>query len=134
MMKATESKWDREAWSASRDIIDVEAMKHLHDLDEDGTYGIVQQLVQMYGDALPNRLRALQDSVRKRDLKQAARDAHAFKSPSAHLGIRRVVSLLQQIENGDYEIEELDGLVEQVATEAHLAKSILEKQYSFGAR
>lgn len=116
-----------------QDVIDIEAMKHLHELDEDGTYGIVQQLVQMYGDALPSRLRALKDSVAKRDFETAAREAHAFKSPSAHLGIRRLVSLLQQIEDGDYEVEELDALVEQVASEANLAKSILEKRYFLGS-
>lgn len=132
MMRSNHSSWDEKSWHASREIIDSEAIRHLHDIDDEGNDGIIQQLIQMYSDALPNRLRALQDSVRRRDLKQAARDAHAFKSPSAHLGIRRVVSLLQQIENGDYEVEELDGLVEQVATEANLAKSILEKKYLFG--
>lgn len=116
---------------SQQDVIDVEAMKHLHELDEDGAYGIVQQLVKMYGDALPTRLRALKESVVKRDFKTVALEAHAFKSPSAHLGIRRLVSLLQQIEDGDYEVEELDALVEQIASEANLAKSILEKRYIF---
>jgi HPt (histidine-containing phosphotransfer) domain-containing protein len=113
----------------SRDIIDFEAIRHLQDLDDDGSDGIVKQLVEMYRDALPNRLRALRDSVQKRDFKKASRDAHAFKSPSAHLGLRRVVSLLQQIEDGGYEVEELDALVQQVSTEANLAKTILEQKY-----
>jgi HPt (histidine-containing phosphotransfer) domain-containing protein len=131
MVKGNHWAWDEKSWQGRREVIDIEAIKHLHELDEDGSYGIIKQLVQMYSDALPNRLRALQDSVRKRDFRQVARDAHAFKSPSAHLGIRRVVSLLQQIEDGDYEVEELDGLVVQVASEANLAKSVLEKKQLF---
>lgn len=118
----------------SHDIIDLKAMQNLQDLDEDGSDGIIKQLVQMYGDALPYRVRALEENARAGDLKQVAIAAHAFKSPSANLGIRRVVALLQQIEDGDYRIDELGMLIQQVAMEANRAKNILERRFSFGTQ
>jgi HPt (histidine-containing phosphotransfer) domain-containing protein len=132
MTNDTMENWKKEKGPIGSEIIESAAIRHLHELDEGGTFGIIDQLLQMYREALPNRIKALEESAKKKDFKQVSRNAHAFKSPSAHLGMVRVVSLLQDIEDGKYKKANLEALIREVSIEAEKAQKILsEKNFDF---
>lgn len=106
--------------------VDVEILERLKFLDKEGTEKIIPKLIRMYFDQAPQKISELRGAV-SLEPQKVKKMAHAFKSSSANLGAREIVSLLQRIEDSEFNTDEflltLNSLDEAYAkTREQLAK------------
>ena len=108
------------------EILDVSMISRLEQLDKDGKNGLVKKLIQMYLTMTPKAVNEIREAVDKPG-PQLRKLAHTLKSSSANLGARRVATLLQKIESGEFQDHELAKIVDALEREVELAqKSLLD--------
>ncbi len=92
------------------DILDVTMIGRLEQLDKDGKNGLLRKLIEMYIEMTPKTIADIKTAAVTPG-PQLRKLAHTLKSSSANLGARRISSLLQRIENGEFKDNELPELL-----------------------
>lgn len=79
-------------------VLDREVIAALRELGGDDDPGLFVELVNLFLSDTPERIRALRESLDKKDPTMLERAAHALKSSSANLGALGLSALFRDIE------------------------------------
>ncbi len=102
--------------TASGGSVDFSVLRRLEFLEEGGGDGLILRLIRLYIERSPSDLAELRQSAQQAGT-SLIKCAHMLKSSSLNIGARRVSILLQTIEDGAYEQNELSSLIEAVEGE-----------------
>lgn len=114
-----------------RPIIDTTILNRLKDLAAENDPELLDRLVKMFGDSIESNM------VRLRHLSRTggptlAKIAHSLRAGPSSLGATRVADLLLRVETGQFNQEQLPGLLDHIHTEFHLAHRELQKHATKG--
>jgi len=108
--------------------IDWNVLAGLRELQQEGEPDIIRKLFDLFAADTPHRLAAIRKAVEGRNAAVLARQAHALKGSSAHLGARHMATLsatLQQIgEAGS--LEAAASTLSQLETEFERVTQVFE--------
>ncbi len=106
------------------ETIDLTMIGRLEQLDKDGKNGLVKKLIEMYFDLTPKTIAEIKTAAITPG-PHLRKLAHTLKSSSANLGARRMSTLLQKIENGEFNYEEIPGTLDILDREFELVQKHL---------
>jgi signal transduction histidine kinase/CheY-like chemotaxis protein/HPt (histidine-containing phosphotransfer) domain-containing protein len=110
--------------------IDWNVLAGLRELQQEGEPDIIRKLFDLFAADTPLRLAAIREAVENRNAAVLARQAHALKGSSAHLGARHMATLsatLQQIgEAGS--LEAAASTLSQLETEFERVTQVFEAE------
>lgn len=78
--------------------MDEEVIREIMLLDEDGSTGLLESLVEMYTSDTPAKINRLRELAAAGEATKVVEAAHELKSGSVSLGVGRLSSLLSDIE------------------------------------
>ena len=108
--------------------IDWNVVAGLRELQQEGEPDIIRKLFDLFAADTPHRLAAIRKAVEGRNAAVLARQAHALKGSSAHLGARHMATLsatLQQIGEGG-SLEAAASTLSQLETEFERVTQVFE--------
>ena len=111
------------AREAGDSVIHSAALDNIRQLNSPGQPDLLIELVTIYVQTVPSRLRQMKEFAQQRNLTALAKEAHTLKSSSANLGAHRVASLCEELES----LAKVEGsqgalrLIEQAEKEYGLA-------------
>ncbi|MGQ3478779.1 response regulator [Paenibacillus sp. TY11] len=79
-------------------ILDEEVIREIMLLDEDGSTGLLESLIEMYTSDTPAKIKKLNELAAAGEATKVVEAAHELKSGSVSLGVGRLSSLLSDIE------------------------------------
>ncbi|OAZ48023.1 ATP-binding protein [Paenibacillus polymyxa] len=82
----------------SEPILDEDVIREIMLLDEDGSTGLLESLVEMYTSDTPAKINKLKELVAAGEATKVVEAAHELKSGSVSLGVGRLSKLLSDIE------------------------------------
>lgn len=77
-------------------VLDPQPLRDL--LEIGATEGLVQELIVLYQEDIPGRIRLLQKAVEGGDTRRTMAEAHGLKGALGNLGLLRFAHLVEQIE------------------------------------
>ena len=86
----------RASAAANDPMLDAAALNAIREMDSDGS--VLQEVLQMYLDELPQHVSALQKAHQDADALGLGRAAHALKSASFNIGAKPVAELCKRLE------------------------------------
>jgi len=118
----------KQATPETHEPIDWNVLAGLRELQQEGEPDIIRKLFDLFAADTPCRLAAIREAVESRNAAVLARQAHALKGSSAHLGARQMATLsatLQQIgEAGS--LEAAASTLSQLETEFKRVTQVFE--------
>jgi CheY-like chemotaxis protein len=111
---------------ASEKVIDQQTIDELRALDE-GKTGVLRQLVELFDEEVPKRIKAIGRAQASGDFKWMNREAHTLKSSAGNLGAKRLSELCLRLEqiNTPEQARSADGLVIELGAEFEKASAEL---------
>lgn len=79
------------------DLLDLTTLQNLVDLD-DGSHGLVAEMIGIFRDDTPRRLRDILAAAEKGDAEELSRAAHALKGGAGALGAKALRLLAAELE------------------------------------
>jgi HPt (histidine-containing phosphotransfer) domain-containing protein len=79
-------------------VIRSAALDNIRQLNTPGQPDLLIELVAIYVQTVPGRLRQMRVLLQEKNLPALAKEAHTLKSSSANLGAHRVASLCEEVE------------------------------------
>ena len=79
-------------------VLDTEVIEGLRELGGEEDPGLLLELVEMFLDDAPNRLREMEESLSSGDLDTMRRAAHTLKSSSANMGAVLLCQICKDME------------------------------------
>jgi histidine phosphotransfer protein HptB len=117
--------------SDSRDdsVLDPSVIQSLRELGGDAEPGLLGELVQLFLQDSPDKLRALQEGFGGRDAKVVERNAHSLKSSAASLGANSLSKLLAEIEAAGraHDLERVASLLPRTSKAYDQARDALRR-------
>jgi len=83
----------------SSDVLDMRVIQDLRDLGGDDDPGLLAELVGMFLQDAPQRIREIETSLENGDIKTLERAAHTLKSSCANIGAPALSAICRQIED-----------------------------------
>jgi signal transduction histidine kinase/CheY-like chemotaxis protein/HPt (histidine-containing phosphotransfer) domain-containing protein len=104
-------------------------LRALHELDDSGSTGLVQQLLRTFIDTSPRQMEQIESALHAADMKTLSRTAHALKSSSANVGADGLSKHCRQLERlgREQRVDEARALIEQVRAEHSRALARMEQ-------
>lgn len=78
--------------------VSIDRLASFSDFDEESGDGLLHSLIEMYLDAGPKALKALQDQVNAKNILGIHKSAHYLKSSSANIGAAQLGKMLHALE------------------------------------
>ncbi len=116
------------------DVIDMGVVQELIELCDDGDPELLLDLVEMFLEDAPNRVRSILEAARSADLEEVERAAHSLKGSAGNLGAKQLqdVAELLQVAGRKADAASIDRLLEPLETcfrDADVALRELVSQY-----
>ena len=83
--------------SASSQAIDMEVIQGLRDLGGEDEPGLVAELIEIFLEDAPHRMKDISEGLVAGDLDRVERGAHTLKSSSANIGALQLSEICRQI-------------------------------------
>ena len=121
---------EAETMQDNHDVLDLDVIATLKELGGDDDPGLFEELVQLFLDDTPPRLRALVEAVASGDGSELESAAHALKSSAANLGAIGLSELFKKIEMAgkQNDIATARPLVEQSSVEFQRVEGALKAE------
>lgn len=110
-------------------VIDPQAIENLRALNPDDNDEFLREIVNIYLEDTPLRIKELEESRAAKDVGKFTRAAHSIKGSSSNLGAIVVRSIAEKIEHDSRNkgIESSDGLLAELKQEYARAEAELKK-------
>jgi HPt (histidine-containing phosphotransfer) domain-containing protein len=111
--------------------LDPTALNTLLEYDQSATESrITDDLLKIFFDITPGRLKALEHAARNGDTKTMGLIAHSLKTSCAYLGGRKLMALCLHVEvlSGEGDSTQAESLVDQMKIEYLNLKNLLEQK------
>jgi len=121
---------DQTSGNQTEQILDHEVIAALRELGGDDDPGLFVELVNLFLDDAPERIRSLRESLDKKDPTMLAQAAHALKSSSANLGAVGLSALFRDIEAAgrDKDLQRAASLVARTRPEFERVEAALRSE------
>ncbi len=110
--------------------INQDKIAELKELDDDGSDSVLKELIGLFLDSTPPKLKKILESFNLKDYSTAKKEAHSLRSSALNLGAEGLALLAKEIEyaNDESDLEvTMGGAVKKLNDEFQLVKSELEK-------
>lgn len=84
---------------ASDSALDPKVIDSLRQLTPSGEADVLSEILHLFLDEVPKRIRALQEAVNAGDTAQAGRVAHSLKGSSGNIGAEAMLDLCRRIDD-----------------------------------
>ena len=84
--------------ASSNDSVDRSVLQSLRDLQEEGEPDILAELIALFLDDAPTRLRGIREAAANGDANFLERNAHTLKGSSQNMGATRMGALCAQLQ------------------------------------
>lgn len=110
-------------------ILDSESIDSLRALGAEGDDSFLKEIILIFIDDTPVRLREMRDAFAAGDQPTFSRAAHSIKGSASNLGALRLRALAEQLERASKEasLDGLDAQLPRIEAEFAVAKAELEK-------
>lgn len=95
--------------------VDYDYLEQLREIDQPGEPPVAEELIGIFLDTAPGRLRAIESALLGREEALARREAHGLKSTCLNVGARGMAQLCDRIELGS--ADSLLGLLSELGAE-----------------
>lgn len=79
-------------------VLDMSVVEELLSITDDGDPELLLDLVQMFLEDGPNKVRAVTEGIAAGDFESAERAAHSLKGSSGNLGARQLQNVCEQLQ------------------------------------
>ncbi|MEZ5977236.1 MAG: Hpt domain-containing protein [Planctomycetota bacterium] len=116
--------------SPSENPIDHSVLEEIRSLAGDGGTDLLAELIGMFLEETPVRLRGIHEAIDRDDLVEVERIAHALKSSSGNLGALLLASMCREIEAScrEGQVDDVKSLVERSRTEFERVRAALSAE------
>lgn len=106
---------------ASDRALDARVLANLRELTPPGEPDVLGEVLRLFLEEVPKKLRALQEAIEAGDAARVARAAHSLKGSSGNIGASSMLDVCRRIDDlakaGD--LEQVKPLVAQLTDEYH---------------
>lgn len=110
------------------DVLDMTVVEELLSLSDDGDPELLLDLIKLFLDDGPHKVRAIRDGFAARDFEAMERASHSLKGSSGNLGARQLQDTCEQMQLATrrHDFEATARLVPQLANQYEAVQQALQ--------
>ena len=106
-------------------VLDHTVINQLRNIDPDGKRNLLRRLVEMYLESAPLVIQEIQQDLAKSDTEHLMLLVHRFKTTNANLGLKRMLTILKQLEAENLSTMDYSHLINLLDSELKSALAAL---------